>query len=148
MHQGLSRKQHQGFSWKQPAGRRHDASCSPRGIRRLGGGAASGPLHKLFSTVEDKMSEGAAKIPGATKTIAKQPLQPRPQVAGSVAAPLFAAAASAQSSEDTAKNKGKMAEKMGHAIAGAAKSVVNQMVHNGPQQHGGAGSSSSSLTEE
>eukprot|EP00966_Prymnesium_polylepis_P105069 2433528-Prymnesium_polylepis.1 len=41
-----------------------------------------------------------------------------------------------------------MAEKMGHANAGATKSVVNQMVHNGPQQHAGAGASSSSLTEE
>ena len=105
-------------------------------------------IHKFFSTVENKMSEGAAKIPGATKTIAKQPLQRRPHVAGSAAAPLLAEATSAQSSEDTAKNKGNMAEKMRHAIGGAAKSVVNQMVHNGPQQHGGAGSSSSSLTEE
>ena len=103
-------------------------------------------IHKFFSTVENKMSEGAAKIPGATKTIAKQPLQPRPHVAGSAAAPLLAEATSAQSSEDTAKNKGNMAEKMGHAIAGAA--IVNQMVHNGPQQHVGAGASSSSLTEE
>ena len=81
-------------------------------------------IHEYFSRVENKMSEGAAKILGATKTIAKHPLQPRPQVAGESAAlaPLLAEAASAQSRENTTKNGGNMAETMGHAVAGAAKS--------------------------
>ena len=68
------------------------------------------------------MSEGTHKILSATKTIAKQSLHPRPQVAGSAALiPLLAEAASEQSREDTAKNEGKIsAEKMGRAVAGAA----------------------------
>jgi hypothetical protein len=103
----------------------HGAGCSLRGTRRLGVASVVAPpvdIRKYFSRVENKMSEGTHKILSATKTIAKQSLHPRPQVAGSAALiPLLAEAASEQSREDTAKNEGKIsAEKMGRAVAGAA----------------------------